>query len=115
MIQRDYQTFLAQTRATMQKFSSSMNQQVSGFEARQNASAAQSDSWGKILTGLTDARDPTRSAVPGLDRADSNYYINGPGDKRNANTSPGPTTTSCKPTEAKIDAVPLIGLKLFLI
>ncbi len=91
MIQRDYQTFLAQTRATMQKFSSSMNQQVSGFEARQNASAAQSDSWGKILTGLTDARDPyTGQQFQVWTGPNSNYYINGPGDKRNANTSPGP-------------------------
>jgi hypothetical protein len=75
----------------MQKFSSSMNQQVSGFEARQNASAAQSDSWGKILTGLTDARDPyTGQQFQVWTGPNSNYYINGPGDKRNANTSPGP-------------------------
>ena len=58
MIQRDYQTFLAQTRATMQRFSSSMNQQVAGFEAHQNAQAAQVEGWSKTLMGLTDVRDP---------------------------------------------------------
>ena len=91
VVQQDYEAFLAQTRATMQKFSSSMNQQVSGFEARQNTSAAQSDSWGKILTGITDARDPyTGEQFQVWTGPNSNYYINGLGDKRNANTSPGP-------------------------
>ena len=91
MIQRDFQTFLAQTRATMQNFSNSMNQQVAGFEAHQQASAAQSHEWGNILTGITDARDPyTGQQFQVWTGPYSNYYVNGLGEQRNAATSPGP-------------------------
>jgi len=91
MIQRDYQTFLAQTRATMQNFNNSMNQQVSGFEAQQNAQAAQVASGGNTLTGLTNVSDPlTGQQFQMWTGPGANYYVNGLGQQYNGNTSPGP-------------------------
>jgi hypothetical protein len=90
LVQRDFQTFLAQTRATMQNFTNSMNQQVSGFEAQQNAQAAQVQSWGNTLTGLTNARDPlTGQQFQVWTGPDANHYQNGLGTTVNSNSSPG--------------------------
>jgi hypothetical protein len=90
VIQQDYQTFLAQTRATMQRYTNSMNQQVAGFERQQAASAAQSSQWGEILTGLQDAHDPlTGENFQVWTGPNSNYYRNGLGTTINSNTSPG--------------------------
>ncbi len=91
MIQRDFQTFLQQTRQTMQNFSSSMSQQVSGFEAQQSAQAAQVHSWGNILTGITDATDPlTGQQLQVWTGPGSNYYINGLGQTYNGNGPAAP-------------------------
>ncbi len=91
VIQQDYETFLKQTRATMQAYSSSMSQQAAGFERQQNASQAQSSKWGETLTGLQDAHDPqTGQNFQVWTGPNSNYYINGLGDKRNANSLPAP-------------------------
>ncbi len=90
MVGRDFQTFLAQTRAQMQAFSNSMNQQVSGFERQQQASQAQSTGWGNILTGLTDAHDPlTGQNFQVWTGPNANYYVDGLGNKANANSNPG--------------------------
>lgn len=91
MIQRDYQNFLTQTRATMQNFTNSMNQQVAGFEAQQNAQAAQVNSWSNTLTGLTNAVDPlTGQHFQMWTGPNANYYVNGLGQQKNANSLPGP-------------------------
>jgi hypothetical protein len=90
MIRRDFETFLAQTRAQMQAFSNSMNQQVSGFEKQQNASLAQSSGWGNTLTGLQDAHDPlTGQDFQVWTGPNANYYVDGLGNKANANSNPG--------------------------
>ena len=68
-----------------------MNQQVAGFEARQNAQAAQVSQWGDILTGVTNVVDPQtgmKSQVYSGPKA--NYYRNGAGVTINSNVSPGP-------------------------
>ena len=90
MVQRDFQTFRAQTRAQMESFSKSMNQQVSGFERQQQASQAQSTNWGNILTGLTDTHDPlTGENFQVWTGPKSNYYVDGLGNKVNATNNPG--------------------------
>lgn len=90
-IQRNFQVFMGQMQQYHNARSAAWNNQVSGFEARQQASAAQSSQWGDILTGLTDARDPaTGQNFKVWTGQYSNYYINGLGNKVNANTSPGP-------------------------
>jgi hypothetical protein len=90
MIQQNFQTFMAQMRAYDQARSSAMNQQVAGFEARQNASQRQSSSFGETLTGLQDAVDPqTGQRFQVWTGPGANYYRNGLGDTVNGNTSPG--------------------------
>jgi len=67
-----------------------MNQQVSQFELRQSAQAAQVSSWGNTLTGLTNVYDPsTGTQFQMFSGPKSNYYVNGNGDKVNSNVNPG--------------------------
>ena len=90
-IQQNFQVFMGQMQQYYNARTAAWNNQVAGFEARQNASAKQSSEWGDILTGLTDARDPaTGQTFKVWTGQYSNYYINGMGNKVNANTSPGP-------------------------
>jgi hypothetical protein len=91
MIQQNFQSFMAQMRAYDQARSSAMNQQVAGFEAREQASQRQSTSFGETLTGLQDAVDPqTGERFQVWSGPNSNYYRNGLGNTVNSNLSPGP-------------------------
>jgi hypothetical protein len=73
-----------------QQRTSAWNQQVAGFEKRQNESAAQSSNWGEILTGLTDATDPlTGEHFQVWTGPNANYYRNGMETTVNSNSLPG--------------------------
>lgn len=90
-IQRNFQIFMQQMQQYHNARTQAWNQQVSGFEARQNASFKQSSNWCDTMTGLTNARDPyTGEKLQVWTGPNANYYINGLGNKVNATTSPGP-------------------------
>jgi hypothetical protein len=57
-IQQDFQMFMQRMQQCHNERTAAWNQQVSGFEAHQNASQAQSSSWCDTITGLTQAHDP---------------------------------------------------------
>jgi hypothetical protein len=89
-IQASFQQFMAQMQQYHQQRTSAWNQQVAGFEKRQNESAAQSSNWGEILTGLTDATDPlTGEHFQVWTGPNANYYRNGMGTTVNSNSLPG--------------------------
>ena len=75
-----------------------MRNQVNAFERRQAAQAAQVESWGNTLTGLTPTVDPlsneTRLVWIG---PNNNYWINGQGTVVNSNLSPGPSFHQLQP------------------
>ena len=76
-IRENFNQFMQQMRAFDQQRQAAMNQQVAGFEARQNAQAAQVSQWGDILTGVTNVVDPQtgmKSQVYSGPKA--NYYRN---------------------------------------
>jgi hypothetical protein len=82
---------MQQMQALHQQREAAMNQQVAGFEARQNAQAQQVSNFGEILTGLTDVVDPqTGTKFQVFSGPKANYYIDGNGVKVNSNLSPGP-------------------------
>jgi hypothetical protein len=89
-IQRNFQQFMAQMRQYDQARSSAMNQQVAGFEARQNANQARFESWDEAFVGLTKAVDPmTGEEMQIWSGPNANYYRNGVGTVVNSNTNPG--------------------------
>jgi len=55
---RSYQHFMGQMQAYHPSRTDAWNQQVAGDQVGQNAQRAQSSSWRKTLTRLTDAVDP---------------------------------------------------------
>ena len=90
-IREIFNQFMQQMRAFDQQRQAAMNQQVAGFEARQNAQAAQVSSFGDILTGLTNGVDPqTGEHFQVFSGPKSNYYRNRAGVTINSNVSPGP-------------------------
>jgi hypothetical protein len=90
LIGQNFQSFLAQMQAQHQAFTNSLNRQVSGFEAGQNAQQAQVNTWGNILTGVQNASDPlTGQRFQVWTGPNNNYYRNGSGTTVNSNTSPG--------------------------
>jgi hypothetical protein len=85
-----FQQFMQQMRAFDQQRQATMNQQVAGFEAQQNAQAAQVSQWGDILTGVTNVSDPmTGTQFQVFSGPNANYYTNGAGVTVNSNLSPG--------------------------
>lgn len=90
-ITANFNQFMQQMRAFDQQRQAAMNQQVAGFEARQNAQAAQVSQWGDILTGVTNVSDPlTGEKFQVFSGPKSNYYRNGQGVTINSNLSPAP-------------------------
>ena len=90
-ITANFNQFMQQMRAFHQQREAAMNQQVAGFEARQNAQAAQVSSFGDILTGVTNVTDPqTGEQFQVFSGPKANYYRNGTGITINSNISPGP-------------------------
>jgi len=101
-IQRKFQIFMQQMQQYHNARTQAWNQQVQGFEARQNASFQQSSNWCDTMTGLTNATDPlTGEKLQLWTGPNANYYINGLGVKVNANTSPGPAFHQVTPDEVK--------------
>ncbi len=89
-IKADFGRFMQQMQVYHQQREAAMNQQVSQFEARQNAQASQVSSWGNTLTGLTNLYDPsTGTQFQVFSGPKSNYYMDGLGDKVNSNLNPG--------------------------
>jgi len=89
-IQQNLQMFMQRMQQFHNARTAAWNQRVSGFEAHQNASQAQSSSWCDTITGLTQAHDPyTGESLKVWTGPNANYYINGLGNKVNANVSPG--------------------------
>jgi hypothetical protein len=87
---RDFQNFMQQMAQYHQQRTAAMNQQVSQFEARQQAQANQVTSFGNILTGVTNLYDPqTGTQFQVFSGPKSNYYMNGMGVKINSNVNPG--------------------------
>ena len=83
--------FMQQMQQFHQQFTQSMNQQVAGYYARQNAQARQVSGWCDNINGLTNVTDPkTGSQFQVFSGPKSNYYQNGLGVKINSNVSPGP-------------------------
>ena len=69
----------------------SMRNQVNAFERHQAAQAAQVESWGNTLTGLTPTVDPLNNETRLVWTGPNNgYWINGQGTVVNSNLSPGP-------------------------
>jgi hypothetical protein len=90
-IRSSFGQFMQQMQQFHQQFTQSMNQQVSGYYARQNAQARQVSGWCDTINGLTNVADPkTGSQFQVFSGPKSNYYINGLGVKVNSNISPGP-------------------------
>lgn len=91
-ITAQFNQFMQQMRAYDQQRQAAMNQQVSQFEAQQNAQAQQVSNFGEILTGLTNVADPATGAqFQVFSGPQANYWIDGNGDKVNSNLSPGPS------------------------
>jgi hypothetical protein len=89
-IMASFNQFMQQMQAFDQQRTAAMNQQVAGFEAKQNAQAAQVSSWGDILTGVTNISDPqTGTKFQVFSGPNANYYANGNGVTINSNLSPG--------------------------
>ena len=90
-IQAAFGQFMQQMQQFHQQFTQSMNQQVAGYYARQNAQAKQVSGWCDNINGLTNVSDPkTGAQFQVFSGPKSNYYANGLGVKINSNISPGP-------------------------
>jgi hypothetical protein len=90
-IRASFGQFMQQMQQFHQQFTQSMNQQVSGYYARQDAQARQVSSWCDNINGLTNVTDPkTGAKFQVFSGPKSNYYTNGLGVKVNSNVSPGP-------------------------
>lgn len=93
-MQADFRQFMQQMAVYHQQRTQAMNQQVAGFEKRMQQQADQVTSFGNILTGVTNLRDPVTGATfQDFTGPKSNYYINGQGVRVNSNLSPGPSFT----------------------
>jgi len=91
-IQRNFQQFMSQMRAYDQARSSAMNQQVAGFEARQQANQKQFESWDENFVGLTKVADPlTGEKFDVWSGPYGNYYRNGQGTVINSVNQPAGT------------------------
>jgi hypothetical protein len=89
-IRAEFGQFMQQMQAYHQQREAAMNQQVAGFEARQQAQADQVTSFGNTLTGLTNLYDPqTGTQFQVFSGPNSKYYMNGAGVKINSNIDPG--------------------------
>lgn len=90
-IRENFGQFMQQMQQFHQQFTQSMNQQVAGYYAHQNAQAKQVSGWCDTINGLTNVTDPkTGNQFQVFTGPKSNYYENGLGVKINANVSPGP-------------------------
>lgn len=90
-IRANFGQFMQQMQEFHQQFTASMNRQVAGFEAHQDAQARQVSSWCDTINGLTNVTDPkTGAQFQVFSGPKSNYYQNGLGVKVNSNVSPGP-------------------------
>lgn len=99
-IMAGFNQFMQQMQAFDQQRTAAMNQQVAGFEAQQNAQAAQVSSWGDILTGVTNVSDPqTGAKFQVFSGPNANYYTNGNGVTINSTLSPGPGFHQVTPTQ----------------
>ena len=86
----EFNQFLQQMQAYDTQRRAAMNQQVSQFEARQNAQAQQVSNFGEILTGLTTVSDPaTGTQFQVFSGPHPNYWTNGNGVTVNSTFSPG--------------------------
>jgi hypothetical protein len=65
-----------------------MQQQVASFERGQQRSAAQSEEWGNILTGITPTVDPLGNRQEVWTGTKSRYFKNGRGDIINSDVMP---------------------------
>jgi hypothetical protein len=89
-MEADFGQFMHQMAVFHQQRTAAMNQQVSQFEARQQAQADQVTSFGNILTGITNLYDPaTGTQFQAFSGPKANYYMNGLGVKINSNLDPG--------------------------
>ena len=89
-IRQEFGQFMQRMAAYHQQREAAMNQQVSQFEARQQAQADQVSTWGNILTGITNLNDPmTGTQFQVFSGPKANYYMNGAGVKINSNLNPG--------------------------
>ena len=87
-IRTDFGHFMQQMQAYHQQREAAMNQQVSQFESRQNAQAAQVSSW-KHPTGLTNVSDPaTGTQFQVFSGPKANYYMDGLGNKSELQRKP---------------------------
>jgi len=83
--------FMQQMQQFHQQFTQSLNQQVAGYYAHQNAQAKQVSSWCDTINGLTNVTDPkTGNQFQVFTGPKPNYYQNGLGVKVNSVISPGP-------------------------
>jgi len=99
-IRANFGQFMQQMQAYDRARSAAMNQQVAGFEARQNAQAHQVSEWGEILTGVQSVRDPqTGNQFQVFTGPKANYYMNGNGVKINSDISPGPDFHQLTPVQ----------------
>jgi hypothetical protein len=90
-IRASFGQFMQEMQQFHQQFTQSMNQQVAGYYADQNAEARQVSSWCDTINGVTNVTDPkTGNQFQVWTGPKSNYYINGLGVKINSNISPGP-------------------------
>jgi hypothetical protein len=90
-IRASFGQFMQQMQQFHQQFTQSMNQQVAGYYAHQDAQARQVSSWCDTINGVTNVTDPqTGNQFQVWTGPKSNYYVNGLGVKVNSNISPGP-------------------------
>jgi len=83
--------FMQQMQQFHQQFTQSLNQQVSGYYARQNAQSKQVSQFCDNINGLTNVTDPkTGAQFQVFSGPKPNYYANGNGVKVNSLFSPGP-------------------------
>jgi hypothetical protein len=91
-IQAAFGQFMQQMQQFHQQFTQSLNAQVSGYYARQDAQAKQVSNWCDNINGVTNVTDPkTGAKFQVFAGPKSNYYTNGLGVRVNSNLSPGPS------------------------
>lgn len=98
-IRANFGQFMQQMQAYDRARTAAMNQQVAGFEGRQNAQARQVSGWGETLTGLETVRDPQSNQFQVFSGPKANYYMNANGVKINSNISPGPDFHQLTPVQ----------------
>lgn len=88
---------LSQQVAQFEMKMQSMRNQVSGFERQQAKQAAQVESVGNILTGVTQTVDPLGNPRTVYTGPKSGYWTNGQGKVVNSDLSPGAGWSELKP------------------